>query len=242
MIVINSGIPRSGTVLVNAIIRKILEGQGEVFSLNPPASPGEMLDDVMKTGHGGRFVIFHCHQWSEDDSQRIKALGRDVVSFCNYRDPRDCCVSMMRLHEHPLDLSMTNMRQYVRLHRQTLAATSGMAIRYEDLVADTPAYVRRIAGSLGVVLDKARIAEICEATSQRAHAKIAQAVAEGQGHAIKTIRNSRRILREDSETHLADRHIQSGQSGRWLRELSEVDQARLSEGLAAEVKALGYAI
>jgi len=62
MIVLNSGIPRSGTVLVNAIVRKVLEGRGEVESLNPPASPGEMLREVMGRGHADRFVIFHCHQ------------------------------------------------------------------------------------------------------------------------------------------------------------------------------------
>ncbi|WP_306151545.1 hypothetical protein [Roseovarius sp. MMSF_3281] len=242
MIIINAGIPRSGTVLVNAIIRRILEGQGEVESLNPPASPGDMLREVMERGHAGRSVVFHCHQWTAEDTQRIKALGAEAVSFCNYRDPRDCCVSLMRLHDHPLELSMANMRHYVRFHRQTLAATGGMAIRYEDLVADTPAHVSRIAGALGVELDAGRVAAICGATSQRAHARIAQAVAEGKGAGIKTIRNSRRTLREDSDTHLADRHIQSGRSGRWQQELSPEDQARLSEGLADDVRALGYRI
>jgi len=241
MIVLNSGIPRSGTVLVNAIVRKVLEGHGEVESLNPPASPGEMLREVMGRGHADRFVIFHCHQWTEEDTRRVQALGREVVSFCNFRDPRDCCVSLMRLHDHPLDLSMANMRHYVQFHRQTLAATGGMAIRYEDLVVDTPAYVQRIAGALGGELEAGRVAEICAATSQSAHAKIAQAVAEGKGEGIKTIRNSRRTLREDSNTHLVDRHIQSGQSGRWRQELSDEDQVRLREGLADEVRALGYA-
>ena len=242
MIVINAGIPRSGTVLVNAIIRRLLEGHGAVESLNPPANPGEMLAEVMDRGHAGRFVIFHCHQWAEVDGRMVKALGREVVSFCNYRDPRDCCVSLMRLHEHPLELSMANMRHYVRFHRQTLADTGGMAIRYENLVADTSAYVWRIAAALGVEVSAAQVAEICEATSQRAHARIAQAVAEGAGRRVKVIQNERRTLREDQDTHLVDRHIQSGQSGRWRQELSPEDQTRVSEGLADEVRALGYAI
>jgi hypothetical protein len=242
MIVINAGIPRSGTVLVNAIIRRVLEEQDAVESLNPPASPGEMLAEVMARGHAGRFVIFHCHQWMAEDSRRVKDLGREVVSFCNFRDPRDCCVSLMRLHDHPLELSMANMRHYVRFYWQTLADTGGMAIRYEDLVTDTPGHVARIAGALGVELDAARVAEICEATSQRAHARIAKAVAEGKGEGVRTIRNSRRTMREDQDTHLVDRHIQSGQSGRWQRELSPADQARVSEGLADEVQALGYTI
>ena len=199
-----------------------------------------MLAEVMDRGHAERFVIFHCHQWTAADGQMVKALGREVVSFCNYRDPRDCCVSLTRLHDHPLELSVANMRHYVRFHRQALADTGGMAIRYEDLVTDTPAYVWRIAGVLGVDLTKGRVAEICDVTSPRAHAKIAQAVAEGRGEGVRTIGNSRRTMREDQDTHLVDRRIQSGQSGRWRQELSPEDQARLTEGLAEDARALGY--
>ena len=68
MIILNAGVPRSGTVLVNAILRQILDTNEVSFALLNPHGPElpELIHEL-QTSSMDRYkvTLIHTHSWTQ---------------------------------------------------------------------------------------------------------------------------------------------------------------------------------
>ncbi len=115
-----------------------------------------------------------------------------------------------------------------------------MILPYERLVADKPGYIFQIAQRLGFWLGHDQVDRIDEATSVDRHKEVMRKVQAGEMEDLLHRPNSNRVLVEDPKTLINDRHIQSGVSGRWRHELSDLDQQNASRQFADLLKRYGY--
>ncbi|MEM9046471.1 MAG: hypothetical protein AAGC81_17450 [Pseudomonadota bacterium] len=233
MIVLNTGVPRSGTVLTNAIIRGVLAHAGvAVTQANPH---GDALPDVITRlthSNDGSAVahIVHTHSWDKT-TEAICARLTDLHVFSSYRDPRDVCVSLMRLHDLDLDAALRMTIAGFALFEATCSGVAPVVIQYERLIAGKRSAIETVAQELALQIDTAGIMQIDEATSVSAHRQIVDAINRGELPNLVARQNRSRILYEDPVTLINDRHIQSGAIGRWQSELAMSDQERLCERL-----------
>ena len=242
MLILNAGVPRSGTVLVNAIVRTLLAQRGiGVAQANPHGAELPALVRRLQRGgdHRHKAVLVHTHSWSAE-AEALLAGDADVLAFANYRDPRDVCVSLMRLHEHSFDDTMTVVESYFAAFEATVAALDAMVIPYELLVAGREAHIFQIARALGFwpTLDQVRAVD--EETSVDRHRRIMDEVNAGTVEDLAVRDNRNRTLREDRRTLINDRHIQSGVAGRWRGELDEAQQKEINVRFAPLLKRYGY--
>lgn len=242
MIILNAGIPRSGTVLVNAILRQILKTTGAfVVQGNPHGEElPQLVRDVQRAGKDKyRTVLIHLHTWHHD-ATRLLADSPFVTGFINYRDPRDVCVSLMRLHDHDLETAATMTTNAFVHFESTIEALDLMVIPYEFLVRDPGAHIFQIGRRMGLWLGMEEVARIQKETSLKKHEAIMKQVQAGTLDSLQKRPNKNRMLVEDTKSLINDRHIQSGASGRWRSELSEADQAELNEKFAPLLQRFGY--
>ena len=241
MIVINGGLPRSGTVLVGAIVMGIARRENlrlVRFSPQERRDSPEFQRQIAEWDGNGVLLI-HTHL---ADPKVVAALSRreDHVVFWNHRDPRDAVVSLCRLHDLPLDFGLEAMNVYLRVEKLMSEQAFTKRLRYEEIVTDEPELVRLIANRMGVELRQAEIDRIVEETSVSAHKKIMQSVTDGSAEDLMEYETRFRKFREDRQTLINDRHIQSGKPGRWRTELTHEEQQMVMIELAPWVEALGY--
>lgn len=243
MIALNTGVPRSGTVLINAIIRGIMAHAGiRVTQANPhgaelPALIGRLM---RACDEPGLLHLVHTHSWDEA-TEAICAGQSEIHAFACYRDPRDVCVSLMQLHDLDRDAALKLTMAGFALFEATCRGVDPIVIRYESLIADKRKVIEMIAQDLAVPQDDACIAQIDEATSVAAHRRVVNAINRGETTSLVARQNRSRILYEDPVTLINDRHIQSGASGRWRSELSTSDQEVLCERLRSLTDRYRYA-
>jgi hypothetical protein len=242
MIVLNAGVPRSGTVLVNAILRELFKGANVPTGQANPHGPDlpRVIRHLQQTGQDRhRTVLVHTHSWDGETASLLSGSPH-VVAFLNYRDPRDVCVSLMRLHDHDFDTAAQMTEGSFQLFDACAASIEPMVIPYELLAADKPGHIFQIARRLGFWPGMDRVSEIDEATSIDRHRAVMEKVQAGEIDKLARRRNSKRVLVEDPATLINDRHIQSGVAGRWRTELEKDQQARASERFAPLLKRFGY--
>lgn len=239
MIIFNAGVPRSGTVYVNAIIRHLIGGP--VVQANPHGP--ELFPTVEQLlGEGNtRAVpaIVHTHSWDPSTSALVRQHD-DIVGFLNYRDPRDACVSMMKMHDLSFDEAASEIVECYSVFEETGAETGWLLIRYENLVTNPVQVVSRIASELGLEGSIEAISSALEASSLDRHRAVMQAVADGRQPSIRQRKNRYRTLHEDAETLITDRHIQSGAIGRWRTELGPDECRYLDQCFAPLLGRYGY--
>lgn len=242
MIIFNAGVPRSGTVLVNAILRQIFEIRGvRIAQANPHGPALPRLLNTLQTTAQDRYktVLIHTHSWDKE-SARLVQSSPFVTGFINYRDPRDVCVSLMRLHDHDFDAAAKMVLASFAIFEAMAREADLMILPYEMLVADKPGHIFQIAQRLGFWLGHDQVARIDQATSIDQHKAVMEKVQAGEMDGLARRNNTHRVLVEDTKTLINDRHIQSGASGRWREELSEADQQAASQRFADLLKRYGY--
>lgn len=242
MIIINAGVPRSGTVLVNAILRKILFMSGAAVTQSNPHGEElpRMLRDLRRSGKERyRAIIVHTHTWHADATKLLDGSPW-ATGFINYRDPRDVCVSLMRLHDHDLNAAMTMTQNSFTQLETTIAALDLMIIPYELLAKDPASHIFQIGRQLGFWLSLSDVERIAQETSVQEHTQIMQKVQDGTLENLQHRKNKNRVLAEDPKTLINDRHIQSGASGRWRSELDEAQQAQVNEVFQPLLQKFGY--
>lgn len=238
MIILNAGVPRSGTVLVNAVLRELLRRRG-VTARSVNAHDAELPQLARKFRQAGPpMLLLHTHSW---DRETAALLGdAECLGFANHRDPRDICVSLMRLHdldfEAAAELVLAAFAAYEDLCRD-LAVTK---ISYERLIAERRAHIIRIAEQLGFTPSPAEVAEVDQATSVKRHRRIMDQVKAEALPVLVERRNRNRILLEDPASLINDRHIQSGRPGRWRDELGSADQVMAAERFCDLLPRYGY--
>lgn len=242
MIVLNAGVPRSGTVLVNAVLRQILGASKIPVTQVNPHGP-ELPELVRSLQHSAmdryRVTLIHTHSWDANTARMLKG-SPFVTGFLNYRDPRDVCVSLMRLHDHDFDTAARLVLAAFSIFEATAMDSDLMVIPYELLVADRPGHIFQIARRLGLWPRLDAVQRIDEATSVDRHRAIMEKVKSGEMDGLAHRQNTNRVLVEDPRTLINDRHIQSGATGRWRQELSEADRNAANERFAGLIQRYGY--
>ena len=244
MIVFNAGVPRSGTVLVNAILRQIFEANGiRIAQANPHGEALPRLIRTLQRTAQDRYktVLVHTHSW-DAEAARLTRGSPFVTGFINYRDPRDVCVSLMRLHDHDFETAAKMTLASFRIFDAMAHEEDLMVLPYERLVADKPGHIFQIAHRLGFWLGQDQVDRIDAETSVDRHKAVMEKVQAGETEGLARRNNTNRVLVEDPKTLINDRHIQSGASGRWRRELSDADQTAANECFADLLKRYGYPV
>ncbi len=243
MLVLNAGIPRSGTVLVNAIVREWLRRRGIRYQQANPHGD-ELASTVAFVRRHWRsrwhHYILHTHSW---DAATGAELGGDsnLVAFANFRDPRDVCVSLMRLHDHDFESAAGMTRNAFTVFQQMCRDIEPVLIPYELLVADRRSHIFRIGQCLGMAPRLSAVEEIDEATSIDRHRAVMEAVQQGRGERLVKRNNPKRVLVEDADSLINDRHIQSGAAGRWRSELTAAQMDAANERFSDLLDIYGYA-
>lgn len=242
MLIINGGIPRSGTVLVGNLVRLMLERRGINWSRYNPQERRD-LPDFLRLARQTQIdnaTIVHTHLIDAEITAEL-AQRSDAVLIWNHRDPRDALVSLMALHDLRHEEALSAMRVYCNAAEIAYAEPGVMKIAYEDLVRDLPAYVSKIAANLRFELSPNEVDNLIRLTSLAAHQKTVDQLQEDLFSGARTLKTKRRIMREDPKTLLNDRHIQSGQHGRWRCELTKADQESVNAGLERWIRLFDYA-
>ena len=240
MIVLNAGAPRSGTVLVNGIVRAVLSQRDlDVRQIN--AHEGEVPEAI---ADGGRMppsivAVIHTHSWSPECAAAADQ-AEDLIVFACYRDPRDVCVSLMFLHdldlEEALEFTIAAFANLDAMRRDTDVTL----FAYERLIADTRHHVGLVACRLGASLSTFLVEQILAETSIERRRERMKRVRAGSLPRLRLLGGRNRILKEDPETLINDRHIQSGKPGRWRTELTRELQMRAAFALCDEIQRYGY--
>ncbi len=242
MIIMTLGIPRSGTVLVNAIVRALLARAGiPSVAANPHGPEVCALLETLQSGKTDQQVptVIHTHSWERAIAERLKA-SRHVVGFVNHRDPRDVLVSLMKLHDHDFASAARMTMEAFKVFEMVCQDTDFMVIPYESLISDRRGYILQIAQRLHLQPRLDEVADVDEETSVANHRNIMEQVRSGKRKRLMHRQNRNRVLVEDRDTLINDRHIQSGQAGRWRNELDDQHKAAITRLLAPLIERYGY--
>lgn len=240
MLVLNMGIPRSGTTWVFNVLRSIfLLKEQEYEAINPQGifETDAALRSAPKTGN----VIIHLH----DVTDYVIEYSRqnNCPAFFNIRDPRDVVVSQMRLHDASFREAVIMTNSAFRSLQAATRIPGLMLIPYDQIARHAVALVFQIGMRIGQYLTPAMIAEIVDRTSIAQHrSRMEQVIGtDGQsGIEVDRIFSGRRDVHYDTESLITDRHIQSGKTGRWKDELDSKQQADLNRFFAAIIDQLGF--
>lgn len=146
---------------------------------------------------------------------------------------------MMRLHDYNFEkcLELSNISFN---HFNKAREFSGiMFIPYHHLVTATDACIFQIAQRLNIFLNLETVKLIRRATSMEAHKKIMKDVG-AEKIAVQIRRNPQRTMRESTQYFINDRHIQSGKSGRWRKELTREQQQIVNAHFESLLDELGF--
>jgi hypothetical protein len=233
-LILSLGVPRSGTIVVFNMLREILTWRGIPFRSVNTNYP-ETVDFLSRYDFSDT-VLMHAHNVLPPVQELLPR--EDVVACFNFRDPRDVVVSMMRLHDYSFEKCLELVDISFQQFTAARAFPRVMFIPYQHLVSAPEVFVFQIARHLGEFLPLDEVRRIAHATSLESHRRIMEAVANDQVE-VRTRRNPRRTLRESATHFINDRHIQSGRSGRWREELTEVQQETATGHFSALLRDLG---
>ena len=148
----------------------------------------------------------------------------------------------MRLHDHDFETAARLVISAFDTFEATVNDCRPMVIPYELLAADRKSHIFQISRHLGFWPSLDAVTRIDAATSVDRHRAVMEKVQTRAIEGLTHRRNTNRILVEDSNTLINDRHIQSGAVGRWRQELSAEDQNEANDRFADLVRRYGYAV
>ena len=236
MLIINGGMPRAGTVLVGNLVRLMLERRGILWQRFNPQERRHLpqfLDLTLR-----RFdhaVIVHTHPIDGDVVSALRARD-DAVLIWNHRDPRDALVSLMQLHDMSLEHGLKAMQVYGAATEIAHTSHDCLKFTYEALIKDVPEHIALLAQAMGFRLEDGEVDALVEQTSTTAHSRIMSGLQTGAQTDGRELQTMRRVLREDPTTLVNDRHIQSGKSNRWQRELPADAQRQATRALSRWIR------
>ena len=234
-LILSLGVPRSGTILIFNVLREALALRGIPFTTVNTNYP-ETTAFLSGYDFSGR-VLMHAHNVLPEVQ---KVLSRpDVQAFFNYRDPRDVLVSMKKLHDYDFQKCMELVEISFAQLTTARRFPGVMFIPYPHLMAAPETLIFQVAQKAGVFLGLEEVARIRKATSIENHTKIMKQVGSEQVP-VQVRRNPKRTMRESTVHFINDRHIQSGRSGRWMRELTAEEQGIATRHFKPLLLELGF--
>jgi len=237
MIVLNMGIPRSGTVWAFNVLRLIFDEHEVAFTPANANSPDE-IDAALSAHDPAGHLIAHFH----DITPAVEQAAQDPDShvFFNYRDPRDVVCSQMKLHDADFDIACDMTANAFKLFDNVLAMPRVMLLPYPHVVNHPEALIYQMGLSMGFLLDLETVARIAAETSREKHRQVVAEMPKDDEDAVLRSFSGKRWVSMDKTHLLNDRHIQSGATGRWLEELTPDQQDRVNQVFAHPIRVLGF--
>ena len=224
MLALMGGTPRSGTTWITHIAQNILIRKGWTYDTVNANAPMEVRNAVLSHVVGGNRII-HFH--SIIPLVIRMAQTRQAVVWYAFRDPGDIVVSQMRLRDIGFDQALNMASAALADLNKAIQNPEIHLIPYATLLDAPQVYVFQMARSFGISLSSAEVEAVVAACSFEKNKEAVARLKAGQGNFKERDTGTRR-MRSDPETLLTDRHIQSGQPGRWREELTD-DQQRVIE-------------
>jgi len=231
MIIVNTGIPKSGTSLLTRYQRDLLQlfdglaGQERLLELNGGGYierlTQETIENLLKIEREyGSFVVkTHCGY--EPHLGELVRSGRACVS-CAYRDPRDVILSAIDHGERSRNGMdkyyafanyrqvkdvITQMLKWCQVYGSWASSEWALMIRYEEMMKDRKAVIKLLADQIGFNLSEKQLSEIHE----------------------KHEKNKQTAW-----------NFNKGTTERWKNEMNAVDQATCAQALAEQIQLMGY--
>lgn len=209
MLVICCGMQRSGSTLQYQIACAVAETTPDSCRVGyscaeaPPESRESRRPIWVVKEHGHAAGVLR--EW---DFEHVRFA-------CCHRDIRDVVVSMIQRKGRADDYASTGFVKMLVKYNEMWASMPGVLMsRYDDMAADIPGEVVRVASCMGVeVGDPIALAAPLSMGTQR---KLTDA-----------------ISKKDRRSQLKGRHIVDGETGKWRRMLTP-EQVAVVEGAAGE--------
>ena len=169
------GMRRGGSTLQAQLVSAILGG-----ALAAPASPATVRKLMDAPGRCREIHVCKCHEYVHELRE---AIGRgEAKVFYVYRDIRDVVASISRKYNIPVfSFIHGGVDPILREYYDWTSTPGAYVARYEEMLADLPGEVMRLAGYIGVRLDKADAARIAgEYGLEKQRARIRHAFQDGQ--------------------------------------------------------------
>ena len=241
MIVLNMGIPRSGTVWAFNVFRAVWDLAGLEFRTEQWNSERDVKDHLPGIS-AAENVLIHTHDFTEDVNSLARRPG--VRSFFSYRDPRDVVVSQMKLHDVPFTVAEEMTAFAYKSLPGAMTVPRIMFLPYDHIVAHAPALIFQMAARLDILLNCQKMNQIAEATSSERHRRTMDELNKQTGSTssspIGSLNTGARDIRYWKASLITDRHIQSGRTGRWRDELTPEQQKHVCARFAQIVQSLGF--
>jgi len=234
-LVLNLGVPRSGTTFVFNALRELWTARGVKFrsiNANYAETAAFLRGYDLKDN-----VLLHAHNVLPEVEQVLERP--EVRAFFNYRDPRDVVVSLMKLHDYSFEKCLRLAEIAFAQYRVARRFASVTFIAYASVVREPAKVIEELADRMGIPAGPAEIGRVSAATSLEAHRSVMQAV-NAQQVRVQVRANPQRVLKESAVHFINDRHIQSGAEGRWRRELSAEQQEIARARFGPLLVELGY--
>ncbi|NUO78598.1 sulfotransferase domain-containing protein [candidate division KSB1 bacterium] len=229
------GMPRSGSTLHFQMTAQIVEeaGLGRRVEWVKPKLFRELRNQYAEDASWKVFKTHYCTETMTKEFRRRNAVGLYI-----YRDLRDVFVSAMRKYELTFELMwqrpfLDNCLEY---YETWTSLPNVMVSKYEEMMADLPAEVGRIAAHLGLQLEAGQCHQIAAAYSlERQKERIEEATHQGNLRP-RTVDGPL----YDPHTQLYTNHIHSGEIGGWKEVLSSEQVTRLETKAGHWLVAQGY--
>jgi len=240
MLILNMGIPRSGSTWAFNVFRRILEFKNLSYETSNPLNASAVNEEIASNAQD-HIKILHFHDVTENVITR--ARSPECAAFFNIRDPRDVVVSLMQLHDAEFREAMT-MAASAFMSLQLASRIPGlMLIPYDHIVDHPEALIFQMALKIGHYIAPQAAADIAEQTSIGKHQARMDYVTQNHDQpeaGIQSAFSGRRHVKFDETSLITDRHIQSGKTGRWKEELSLDHQEELNKTFSNILRQLGY--
>lgn len=229
------GMPRSGSTLQFQITAQLVEdaGLGKRIEWARPAEFGRLRKQYQYDPSWKVFKTHTCTERIEKEFRRGNAKG----VYC-YRDLRDVVVSTMRKFDMPFEKlwTMGFLEDRFREYQTWTALPHVLVSKYENMMADMPGEIAKIAAHFGIAVDAAKCAMLAtEYSLERQRERIEDAKKRGE-------------LRQgpvdgvlfDPQSNLHANHIQGGKIAGWKEFLSTEQIERIEAKAADWLGAHGY--
>jgi hypothetical protein len=227
--------PRSGSTLQFQLTAHLVEhaGLGERLEWVPPEGFPRLR--IAYAGRA-RWNVFKTHACTPEIRAEFDANGARGLYV--YRDVRDVVVSRMRKRnetfdriweDRMMDALLSGFDHWTSIDRVLVS-------RYEDMIANLPREVERIAAHLGIPMrqeDCERVASLYTIERQRERIRDAEAAGRLAHHGG---------FHYDPISNLHVDHIRSGRSGEWRHALTPTQVALIEERAKHWLLANGYAL
>lgn len=228
-----SGMFRSGSTVQYQVASHVVErsGRGTRVTWHSPDA-----FDAVRREHSaaGRLLVFKAHGLTPAMRDEVEAHGARVITV--HRDVRDVVVSAMRKNgwTFPRIWREGRLDRWTRRFDEWAALPGALVSRYDDLVADLPGEVVRIAAHLGCPVAAGDAAGIGAAYGIERQRERTEAVRQRRVDGAAA-------AKFDPHSLLHHNHIASGASGEFRRVLRPEQIRAIEDECGAWLAKWGYA-